>query len=122
MKIWYIVTPTLLHFQLLESKTIRGSPVGTFNQKLVFDDFLPRHIERRSVFKPFKNVKLSDVWNEAKSEKVVSYTIARDFTQVTVGTPIENYIKPFIFTVPYCAADVDHRTSYCVERPGHPAG
>ena len=82
MKIWYIVTPTLLNIQLFESKNIMGSHIGTFHQKVVFDDFLPRHIEKRSIFKHFKNVKLSDVWNEAKGEKVVSYTIARDFTQV----------------------------------------
>jgi hypothetical protein len=82
MKIWYIVTPTLLNFQLFQSKAIKGSLVTHSNPKLLNDNFAPRHMGKRSIFKQFTNVKLSDVWNEAKGEKVVSYTIARDFTQV----------------------------------------
>ena len=82
MKIWYIVTPTLLNFQLFQIKTIKGSLVAPSNDLLLYENFLPRHMGKRSIFKQFKNVKLSDVWNEAKGEKVVSYTIARDFTQV----------------------------------------
>ena len=41
-----------------------------------------RHREKRFIFSQFKDVKFGDVWNEAKSDKVVSYTIARDLTQV----------------------------------------
>ena len=41
-----------------------------------------RHREKRFIFSQFKDVKFVDVWNEAKSDKVVSYTIARDLTQV----------------------------------------
>ena len=44
--------------------------------------FIHTNRTKRALFDQFKNVKLSDVWNEAKSEKVVSYTIARDITQV----------------------------------------
>ena len=41
-----------------------------------------RHREKRFIFSQFKDVRFGDVWNEAKSDKVVSYTIARDLTQV----------------------------------------
>ena len=35
-----------------------------------------------TMFGNFRNVKMQDVWSEIQSKKVVSYTIARDTTQV----------------------------------------
>ena len=60
-----------------------GEDILEYNYNLLSTNF-PVHTnrEKRALFYPFKNVKLGDVWNEAKSEKVVSYTIARDITQV----------------------------------------
>ena len=53
-------------------------------------DKLSRSRSRRDVmsnmldtmFGNFRNVKMQDVWSEIQSKKVVSYTIARDTTQV----------------------------------------
>ena len=39
-------------------------------------------------FAQFEDVNLAEVWNELKSSKVVSYTLARDITVVSIMTTL----------------------------------
>ena len=85
MKILYIVTPTLISSQFSDSKTIND--LDPFDQKMITQSlaqkiFVYKPRQKRALFDQFQKVRIADVWNEAKSDKVVSYTIARDLTQV----------------------------------------
>ena len=40
-------------------------------------------LQRTKRFSQFKTVRIGEVWNELKSQKVVSYTLTRDLTVVS---------------------------------------
>ena len=87
MKILQLLTHSTVVRTLGKDMQRYGEEILEYNNNLLpanIDKHLLLHSnrEKRALFDQFKNVKLSDVWNEAKSEKVVSYTIARDITQV----------------------------------------
>ena len=85
MKILQLLTHSALARDMGADIQGYGEDIGECNDYHITAEH-PVHVHtnrgKRALFDQFKNVKLGDVWNEAKSEKVVSYTIARDITQV----------------------------------------
>ena len=49
-------------------------------------------LRRSRRFAQFEDVNLAEVWNELKSSKVVSYTLARDITVVSVTTTLSSFL------------------------------
>ena len=89
MKILTILTSTLCNTKISDGKIISDEYLQPFNHLRIlgnedYNNYEAKHREKRFIFKQFKNVKLGEVWNELKGNKVVSYTIARDFTQVCI--------------------------------------
>jgi len=86
MKILTILTPTLFNSKFSDNKLLSDTYIEPLShQKALetgsFTNFEVKHREKRFILKQFKDVKLGQAWNELKGDKVVSYTIARDFTQ-----------------------------------------
>jgi len=83
MKILQLLTHSALARDMGADILGYGEDIGEYVNPTGIDNtyHINAHREKRAVFNQFKEVKLGDVWNEAKSEKVVSYTIARDITQ-----------------------------------------
>ena len=88
MKILQLLTHSTVVRTLGTDMQRYGEEIMEYNNHHLLPADIDKHFllhsnrNKRALFDQFKNVKLSDVWNEAKSEKVVSYTIARDITQV----------------------------------------
>ena len=68
-------------------------------------------LQRSKRFSQFKTVRLGEVWNELKSDKVVSYTLTRDLT--VVGEPSPCHPAPPVLV---CPDDVANPSPTLLER------